>query len=211
MVEKLNIKTQMLYYIPTTKISAEFQINNCCYDTHVTSKVHVGWETIDDTLQNVILRYIQCYVLCSFVMVGKGPVYRYLYWRWRIRWILQIRNFGKNKYFYSNSIVTIWNKIMEIFLFFNTKDGALSTLPAVKEWVRAHFSPQKSLICVLLVKLEQKINHCFSVLNQRVAHEEISYLASGHIFVIMRISDILYRSFQSWFFSGTDFRICSER
>jgi hypothetical protein len=56
--------------------------------------------------------------------------------------------------------------------------------------------PQKSLICFLLVKLEQAIDLCLSVLNQRVVHEENSYLANGPIFFIRRISDIVCRKFQ---------------
>jgi len=54
------------------------------------------------------------------------------------------------------------------------------------------------MICFLLVKLEQKINLCLSVLNQRVAHEYNSYLANGHIFVIRHISDIVCHKFQSF-------------
>jgi len=29
--------------------------------------------------------YVEWYMLRSFVMMGKGTAYRYLYWRWLIR------------------------------------------------------------------------------------------------------------------------------
>jgi hypothetical protein len=70
------------YYVPAKKLSTEFEISNCCNKIYVTFNVHMFWENIVWHFTQCYIMYVQWYMLRSFVMVGKGTAYRYLYWWW---------------------------------------------------------------------------------------------------------------------------------